>query len=385
MNFKENAIVQENELMQEVASAETNQIPDHLEVGDLTAEDFITEIGKEFTKVEKKFGKEKPKPDRFANVEPFDEDEMANAMDLINDDILEIPKLVSPILQKVGLAGFIGSSDVGKSAFCRYLAICVITGRKFLGWEVTPKHKRVIYCSTEDDKSSISYLIKKQNKDFQLSAEEFKNLTFIFSTHDLVNRLDKMLSENPVDLIIIDAFADIFNMELYKATEVRQFLQQYHEIALRYGCLVLFLHHTKKASENADPSKNNSLGSQGIEAKLRFMAEIRSNKANPSTKHFCIVKGNYLPHEFKTHSFDMTFTPNLTFESMGTRTHFDKLNSAEVSIEGLESEYNNIILLQDQGLGLREIGLKLGVSHSSITRKIKRYEKLKESSLKENN
>ena len=78
-------------------------------------------------------------------------------------------------------------------------------------------------------------------------------------------------------------------------------------------------------------------------------------------------------------------TENLTYVSLGTKTHFDKLNSNEVSMEDLETEYNNIIYLQDQGLGLREIGLKLGLSQSSVTRKIKRYEKLKESSTKENN
>lgn len=347
------------------------------EVGEMSAVDYIAEMEKEFNDIENTFKKKSnAKAERLSKIEDFDEEEMANAMDLINNDIEEIPKLVYPILQKVGLAGFVGSSDVGKSTLCRHLAISVITGRKFLDWEVKPKHKRVVYVSTEDDQSSISALLKKQNKDYQLNAEEFKNLIFIFTTHDLVNRLDKLLSESPCDLIIIDAFADIFNMELYKATEVRQFLQQYHEIALRHECLILFLHHTKKGSESSDPSKNNSLGSQGIEAKLRFMAEIRSNKFNPSVKHFCIVKGNYLCSEMKSHAFNMKFTENLTFESLGTKTHFDKLNVNDVSMESLESEYNNIVELQDQGLNMREIGLKLGMSHVTVMRKIKRYEKL---------
>lgn len=76
-------------------------------------------------------------------------------------------------------------------------------------------------------------------------------------------------------------------------------------------------------------------------------------------------------------------TDNLTYVSLGTKTHFDKLNSNEVSMEDLETEYNNIIYLQDQGLTIREIGIKLGVSHVTVMNKIKRFEKLKASLSKE--
>ena len=383
MNKIENVIMKENELMQETVSAETNQIPDLLEVGELTADEFISEMEKEFSKVEKTFGKDNPKFDRFAMVEDFEEEEIANAMDLINDEILDIPKLVDPILQKVGLAGFTGSSDVGKSTLGRHLAISVITGRKFLDWDVHPVHRKVIFVSTEDDKTSISALLKKQNKDYQLTPEQFSNLTFIFTTHDLVNRLDKMLSENPVDLIVVDALTDVLNTDLYKATDVRQFLQKYQELALRHSCLILFLHHTRKASENAEPSKNNSLGSQSIEAKVRMLVEIRSNKIDQQIKHFCVVKANYLGSEYKNQAFNIKMTDNLTYVSLGTKTHFDKLNSNEVSMEDLETEYNNIIYLQDQGLTIREIGIKLGVSHVTVMNKIKRFEKLKASLSKE--
>lgn len=373
-----------SELKEKEKEMQNNQSPENGK-GEECAKEFISEMEKEFRAMERPLQEEKTlKPDRFANVEPFEEEEIANAMDLINDDITEIPKLVSPILQRVGLAGFTGSSDVGKSTLGRHLAISVITGRKFLDWEVNPIHRRVIYVSTEDDKSSISALLKKQNKDYGLSPEEFKNLTFIFSTYDIVNRLDKMLSEAPVDLIIIDALTDVLNSDLYKATDVRQFLKQYQELAMRYGCLVLFLHHTRKASENAEPSKNNSLGSQSLEARWRFMAEIRSNKVNPEIKHFCIVKANYLSSNLKTHAFNIEFTENLTFKSLGTTTDFENLESSDVLIKHLEGEYTNIIHLQNQGLSLREIGAILKVSHTAISNKIKRYEKLKENSINRN-
>lgn len=301
-----------------------------------------------------------------------------NGMQLLSNDIKEIPRLVEPILHRVGLAAFVGSSDVGKSSLLRDLAISVVTGMDFLGWKVNPIHHSAIYVSTEDDQMSISSLLKMQNKDYGFIPEDLENLVFIFETDNLLERLENELKKKLVDLIIIDAFADLFTAELYKTNEVRAFLNQYNQLAQRYGCLIIFLHHTRKSSEELQPSKNNSLGSQGFEAKMRFMAEIKSNIQSPAKKHFCIVKGNYLPNEFKTKSFDILFTENLTFKSLGTRTPFDKLNKVEESYESLEIEYDNINYLRNSGLTLREIGLKFNVSHVTISNKIKKFEKLRE-------
>lgn len=306
-------------------------------------------------------------------------------MQLLTDDVVDIPKLVEPILHRVGIAALVGSSDTGKSTLLRHLAICIVTGRKFLDWDVKPIHKRALYVSTEDDQMAISSLLKKQNLDYQLKPEELENLVFIFDTDNLLARLEKELQEKPADLIIIDAFADLFTAELYKTNEVRAFLNNYNQLAQRYGCLIIFLHHTKKAAEEMQPSKNNSLGSQGFEAKMRLLIELKSNLQNPQKKHVCIVKGNYLPSDFKTKSFDVEFTDNLTFTSLGTRTPFDKLNSNEVSLQTLETEYNEIISLKEQGLTYREIGLKFGVSHVTIIRKIKTFEKLKNAETRVNN
>lgn len=301
-----------------------------------------------------------------------------NGKELLGNGVEEIPKLIDPIFHRVGLGALIGSSDTGKSALLRELCVCVVTGKDFLGWKVEPIYKRAYYVSTEDDKMAISYLLKKQNQDYGLDPETLENLIYIFETDNLLTRLEKELSEKPADLVIIDAFADIFVGQLYETNRVRAFLNDFSQLAQKYGCLVIFLHHTNKRSDNLEPSKHNALGSQGFEAKMRLMIELKSDIQDPNIKHFCIVKGNYLSYKYKTHSFDLSFNDNLTFANLFTRTPFDRLNQTIQTIETLEAEYNKIISMRDQGLTLREIGLELNVSHTSISNKIKRYEKLKQ-------
>lgn len=289
--------------------------------------------------------------------------------DLLGDELDEIPKLIDPIFHRVGLAALIGSSDTGKSSLLRQLAISVVTGKDFLGWKVGPVYKRAYYVSTEDDKMAISYLLKKQNNDYGFTPEQLENLIYIFETDNLIHNLEKELSQKPADIIIIDAFADVFTGQLYETNRVRAFLNDYSQLAQKYGCLVIFLHHTNKRSDNLEPSKHNALGSQGFEAKMRFMIELKSDTQSVNQKHFCIVKGNYLSHQFKTHSFDLQFTDNLTFNNLQTRTHYDLLTQNKERRETIEYEYDEIMKLKNEGLTLNEIGLELGISQSSVSKK----------------
>lgn len=301
----------------------------------------------------------------------------ANGMELLNDEYDEIPKLIDPIFHRVGLASLIGSSDTGKSSLLRDLCVRVVTGKDFLGWNVNPIHKTAYYVSTEDDKMAISYLLKKQNADYGLKPHELENLVYIFETDNIVNRLDKELSKKPADVVVIDAFADIFNGQLYETNRVRSFLNEFSQLAQRHQCLIIFLHHTNKRSDNLEPSKHNALGSQGFEAKMRLMVELKTDIQINNHKHFCIVKGNYLPHQFKTHSYNLQFTDNLTFNNLNTRTHYELMNKDKENIEFIETEYNEIMKLKEEKLTHEEIGIRLGVSKSGITRKISRYKKLK--------
>ncbi|MFA7081663.1 MAG: AAA family ATPase, partial [Bacteroidales bacterium] len=178
------------------------------------------------------------------------------------------------------------------------------------------------------------------------------------------------------DLIIIDAFADVFNGQLYETNRVRAFLNEYSQLAQRHQCLVIFLHHTNKRSDNLEPSKHNALGSQGFEAKMRLMIELKSDTQSANKKYFCIVKGNYLSHKFKTHAYDLQFTENMTFKNLETRTHYELLTQKSETREVVEAEYKDIKELKDKGRTLEEIGLDLGVSRATIARKISRFKKL---------
>jgi RecA-family ATPase len=289
------------------------------------------------------------------------------ASDLLNQEIAEIPCLIPPILPKVGLIAIAGGSDTGKSSLLRQLAISNCTGKsKFLGWDLKSEHKRAIYVSSEDDEYAIAHLLHRANTELQIPNKAFEGLTFIFNTTDLIYQLDDHLSKEQVDLVVVDCFSDLYSRSMNDSNQVRTFLNEYSQLAQFYKCLIIFLHHTGKRTEELSPSKHNLLGSQGFEAKMRLVMELRSDLTEADKRHLCIVKGNYLPKEFKTESYVLEFNQNLLFTTTGERKPFDELADSKPLLK------DTVKKLHDESKTQIEIAKLLKISQATVSRYLKK-------------
>lgn len=248
--------------------------------------------------------------------------------DLLKMEVTELPCLFEPIFLKSGLAVMVGGSDTGKSSLLRQMCMSVATGRDFLGWKYQGKHHRAIYFSSEDDKTITAKVVKSYNKTMQLNPEAAKNLRFVFEIDPgtIAQEVATMLNEEPADLIVIDAFGDAFNgKNINDNTEVRKFYNLFKPIIKQHECLIIFNHHTGKRSDTYAVSKDNSLGSQAIEATPRLAIELRQDPTDPEIKHFCVVKANYLSSEFKRKSYGLKMDNNFVFAQTGQRLDFSEL------------------------------------------------------------
>jgi RecA-family ATPase len=283
---------------------------------------------------------------------------------LLKRNVQNIPTLITPLIPKVGLCAIAGSSDTGKSSLLRQMATAIcLEHTKFLGFKMNVTHNRAIYVSTEDDDGAVSFLLNKANQRWQAPPEAYKGLTFIFDTTDLVKRLDDELKARPSDAVFIDAFSDVYGKSMNESNQVRFFLNDFHLLAQKHCTVIIFLHHTGKRTEDLAPSKNNLLGSQGFEAKMRFVAELRNDLQEPGKRHFCIVKGNYLPGDYKNESFVLNFDENMTFSKTEERTYFDELKT-----DRKQDTKTLALQMQSEGKTQTEIAKQLGLNQSTISR-----------------
>lgn len=287
--------------------------------------------------------------------------------DLLKYKLESLPCLVYPIMQKVGLACIAGASDTGKSAFLRQLCCAVVSGNTFLDFSINAQYHSAIYVSSEDDAMAMRFLLGKQNMDWNIPEEQFSRLRFLFDTTNLLNDLDSMLNDSPADLVCIDAFGDLYSGDMNKSNQVRSFLNDYAQLAQRHNCLVMFLHHCgKRSEEEKTPSKHNLLGSQAFEAKMRLVLELRSDYNDNNIKHLCVVKGNYLSGEYKNESYVLHFSDNMTFTNTQDRTPFEMLMKAPGE--------NHPSKRTEQKLERMKIAKKMdseGYSHVEIAKELK--------------
>lgn len=293
---------------------------------------------------------------------------------LLTEKIEQIPCLVEPFLQQTGIACLAGSSDVGKSSILRQLAITVCTAQDtFLGFRLNAKYNSCIYVTTEDLERETAYLLNRQSRNF--TPKELKGLRFVFELKDLFNELDRRLTRQPADLVIMDCFSDTFGGDLKDTQKIRGYLHPFQELALKHQCLILFLHHTSKRTEAYEPNKHNLLSGQGFEAKMRLVIELRADLSDPTLRHLCIVKGNYLPANCKRESYVLRFDEDtFQFTNTGERTPFELLIRQEG--EGnAKAKYQQAYELFQEGFTYDVIAQKIGYKNKGSVSKL--FEKAK--------
>jgi RecA-family ATPase len=250
-----------------------------------------------------------------------------SGLKLFNNVNEEIPKLLEPIFPKKGLISLVGSSDTGKSTLLRQLSISIAFGLdEFLGYKLNTNTRNVIYVSTEDDAVSVGHTLKKQviglfkEKHVDI-LDNLNHIKFIFDSNtdlknpsNILSQINDDLNLIGADLVIIDAFTDVFNGDLNSSTKVREFLHKFSLLADYHNCLFLILHHTGKRTEKFTASKDNVLGSQAFEAKMRALFELKRVSNNESKRSLVVTKGNYLSSSIKKEAKILTFDEdNLLF------------------------------------------------------------------------
>ncbi|RYZ91402.1 MAG: AAA family ATPase [Proteobacteria bacterium] len=173
------------------------------------------------------------------------------ALELVRMRIKKLPTLIDPIIPKCNLVALIGSSDIGKSSLLLQMCIDVTLNNHFLGFPICATHKSSIYVSTEDDPAVLSLRLQRLDG---VEEEKLKLMRFIFQTENLVSRLDRELTNQKADLVVIDTFTDIFTKEMNQVNQVRSFMNEYNNLSIKHGCVIIFNHHTGKKAEELEPS-----------------------------------------------------------------------------------------------------------------------------------
>lgn len=244
--------------------------------------------------------------------------------DLWNDRNEELALLIPDLMPAVGLLMLLGEDGIGKTQIARQLLLNIGFGiPEFLGQPLNARHGRGMFVATEDSHQDFIKAAKMQ----VYGLKQFENvkpgtpIDFVEGTNfddykQILAEIERLLSLNPYDVIVIDALSDLFvliNGEINSNTVARQILNPLQAIANRHQTLIIILHHASKSAMQKKRErgqilveKNDCQGASAITQKPRTVLALSNDPAENINYLHC-VKANGLPRKFKETAFKMSF------------------------------------------------------------------------------
>jgi predicted ATP-dependent serine protease len=304
-------------------------------------------------------------------------------------DIFNKPKprthwLVEKRIPYGSLSALVGESGTGKSTFLSQLAISIIKGEDtFLDYSLNTRSKKVLYVSTED---GLTFTHERLSKQLGYSEDMFNsegilidqdpylsNIWFLFDNKDVIDSIKQLLETEPTDLIIVDAYSDVFEEDMNHANKVRQFLTEYGKLADQYGCAILFMHHFGKGDRTK--AKHKILGSAGFEQKMRSILSLDRKDDKSFLK---TVKNNYLSHDEGNSADHLLLGDDLLFTKIGSFDSGAERAPKRTKLDILLEDHHEVLIeVQNGNLSYKDAidllnELDLSVSDGTISKAIKR-------------
>lgn len=254
--------------------------------------------------------------------------------ELIEMDLGWDAGILGTILPKIGTAAIVGRPDSGKSMFVRELALSIAMGRKeYIGLPLKAKRGRAMYVITEDNKAVTRQILSTQlvalNSKLKGQLEVGtlergkENLTLVFAEdmtpQELLNEIETLHRAEPVDLIVIDSFGDVFSArDTNSNSQVREALKPFASFAHREELLIVFVSHINKSAYNQSPDQAHVQGAGAFAQKVRVILDLRVNSDDPLIKYLAVTKGNLVPAEMKRQAIEISFDDALlVYEATG--------------------------------------------------------------------
>lgn len=173
------------------------------------------------------------------------------------------PEIIHGILRKGHKMLISGASKAGKSFLLIGLAICITTGRKWLGFQC--EKGRVLYVNLEVDGASFLHRVRDVQRIIapgeQLPLDVWNLRGEPAEINRLAPRLIRRAQNKHYDLIILDPLYKINEGEENSATDMAKFFNQLDRICKQLGVSIACCHHHSKGAQGGKFSIDRASGS----------------------------------------------------------------------------------------------------------------------------
>jgi hypothetical protein len=176
--------------------------------------------------------------------------------------------LVDRLFPEGGISIIGGDGGVGKSFLGLLLGISVASGKEFLG-EFGVKQGQVLIIDEENALTLTYERLQKLTKGLQsvdpnLPLSFLSNQGVLLDNDDSYNALKSELEKLKPSLIIVDSLVRVHGADENSAKEMEGVFRRAKELAKLHNSTIIFLHHTRKLSQNFNWASQMLRGSSDI-------------------------------------------------------------------------------------------------------------------------
>ena len=205
--------------------------------------------------------------------------------DLINHQVKEINYLVDKIIPDTGLVIFAGNPKSGKTFFALQLALAIANGKSFLNYPTT---KGFVSCHLFEDNMDR---LKRRLNFMSTKLEEYDNVQInhqrISINDGLIEKMEsELLLHHDIKLFIIDTLQDAKGSggsgNAYENDQLR--LAPLQSFAMKNKVVVFCIHHLKKSKKDMDDDIQRLSGSMAISGAADLIMQLKKERGKTSAE-----------------------------------------------------------------------------------------------------
>jgi len=262
------------------------------------------------------------------------------------------------------LACLFAESNVGKSILAVQIA------------EQIAKQQAVLYVDCEfcEKQFFLRYSNEKTGAEHVFPSEFFRSEYadgVLSDERQRIEDIEEIAISNHANVVIIDNLTAICN-DSENGEVAGRFMQMLKYLQKKHGWAIMLLAHTPKRIPNTPLTQNSLAGSKKLINFFDTVMALGKVSSDPSLRYLKVVKyrrGEFNEDDALVLKIDKQEDGHLVFIEQGTSSELDLLQG-----NGYEDPWaKQVMNLRAQGLSIRQIAERTGISKSSVQRIEKAY------------
>jgi len=203
--------------------------------------------------------------------------------------------IIDQLFEAGDKVGVIASAKRKKTWFTKQLALCVASGRPFLGWRV-PKPRRVLIVQFEIKAGHYHRRMRYMAGALGITAAELGGRLGIVNGRGLgldADMLGPLVRRHKAEMIVVDPLFKVLCGDENKAVDVKPVLAAFDRIATETGAAVLWVHHDSKGSPGDRDARDRGAGSNVLIRDVDQLFTMTPHRDDPELTVLDTLTRNY--------------------------------------------------------------------------------------------